>query len=75
MGNRRPKQGHNAIAQHLVHRALEAVYGVHHAMQGRVQEFLRRFGIEAFDQLGRVFDIGKQHRDLLAFAFQSGACS
>ena len=38
MGNGRAKQGHDAIAQHLVHRALIAVHGVHHALQGRIEE-------------------------------------
>jgi type I restriction enzyme M protein len=39
-----PKEGHNAVAQHLVHRALEAVYRLHHAMQGGVQHLLGGFG-------------------------------
>ena len=73
VGNGRPKQGHNAVAQHLVHRALVAVHGVHHAVQGRVEELLGGFGIEAPDEFRRVFEVGKQHRDLLALAFQSSA--
>ena len=70
MGNGGPKQGHNAVAEHLIHRALEAVHGVHHALQGRVEELLRGFGIEAPDEFGGVLEVGKEHRDLLAFAFQ-----
>ena len=73
VGNRRAKQGHNAIAQHLIHRALEAVHSVHHELHGRIEELLGGFGIEAADEFGRVFEVGKQHRDLLAFAFQGGA--
>jgi hypothetical protein len=73
MGDRRPEQGHDAIAQELVHRALKAVHGVHHVVQGRIQELLRRFGVEVFDQLGGVFDIGKEHGDLLAFALEGRA--
>ncbi len=42
VGNGRAKQGHDAIAQHLVHRALKAVHGVHHALQGRIEELLGR---------------------------------
>src|SRR5262245_14078981 len=34
VGNGRTKQGHAAIAQHLVHRAFNPVHGVHHALQG-----------------------------------------
>ena len=75
VGNGRPKQGHNAVAQHLVHGALEAVHGVHHAVQGRVEELLGGFGIEAADQFRGVLEVGKQHRHLLALAFQGGTGS
>jgi hypothetical protein len=32
VGDWRTKQGHNTIAQYLVHRALKAVNGVHHGV-------------------------------------------
>ena len=51
MGNRGAEQGHNAIAQHLVHRALEAVHGVHHALQDRIEELLGLFGVEVADAI------------------------
>ena len=70
MGDRCPEQRHNAVAQDLVHRALVAVYSVHHDVQGRVKESLCLFRIKTLNQLRRALDIGKQHRDLLAFAFQ-----
>ena len=73
VGNGRAKQGHNAIAQHLIHRALEAVHGVHHAVDGGIEELLGGFGIETPDEFRRVLEVGKQHRDLLALAFQGGA--
>ena len=38
MRNRRPKQGHNAIAHDLVHGPFVAVHGRHHALQHRVEE-------------------------------------
>ena len=75
MRHGRPKQGHNAIAQHLVHGAFVAVHGLHHQVQGRVEEVSGRFRVEAGNQLRRAFDIGKQHRDLLALAFQGSAGS
>jgi hypothetical protein len=53
------EQSHNAVAEYLVHRALEAVHGVHHAVQRRIEELLRGFGIETANQLGGVFEIGK----------------
>ena len=71
VGNRGAKEGHDAIAEHLVHRALEAVHGVHHAVEGGVQQLLGGFWIEAADELRRIFDVGEEHRDLLAFTFQS----
>ena len=46
---------------------------VHHALQGRVQELLRGFGVEATDEFGGVLEVGKQHRDLLTLAFQGRA--
>jgi len=69
MGDGGAKQGHDAIAQHLVHCALVAVHGVHHVAQGGVQELLGGLGGAIPDQLGGVFDVSEQHRDLLAFAF------
>jgi hypothetical protein len=73
VGNGGAKQGHNAIAEHLVHRALEAVHGVHHQAQGGVQELLGGFGIQALNELGGVLDVGKEDGDLFAFACQGGA--
>ena len=73
VGNRGTKQGHNAIAEHLIHRALEAVHGVHHAMEGRIEELLGGFGIEAPDEFGGVLEVGKEHGHLLALAFQGRA--
>ena len=46
VGHRRPEQGHDAIAQHLVHGAFVAVHRVHHDMQRRIQQCLGRFRIE-----------------------------
>ena len=73
VGNRGAEQCHNAVAEHLIHRALEAVHGVHHALQGGIEELLGGFGIEAPDEFGGGLKVGKEHRDLLAFAFQGGA--
>jgi hypothetical protein len=71
MGNGRAEQGHNPVAHHLVHRALEAVHGVHHQLNNRVQELLRGLGIEPLDQPGGVLEVGEEDGDLLALAFQS----
>ena len=71
MRHRGTKQRHDAVAQYLVHRPFKAVYGVYHNVNRRVEELLSDFGVEVQDQLGRVFDISKQDRDLLAFTFRS----
>ena len=73
MGDGGAKQGHDAIAEYLVRGALIAVHGIHHVAQGRVQELLGSLGVAIPDQLGGVFDVSEQHRDLLAFAFQGTA--
>jgi hypothetical protein len=59
VGNRRAKQGQDAIAQPLVHDAFKTVHGVHHALQGQIEELLGGFWVEVAAQLGRTFEIGK----------------
>jgi hypothetical protein len=73
MRNRCPKQGHNAIAQDLVDGAFVAVHGRHHALQHRVEELARLLGVAVGQQLHGAFEVGKQHRDLLAFPIQRTA--
>jgi hypothetical protein len=65
-----PEQCHNAVAEHLVHRALVAVHRLHHGVQSRVQDGPGLFRVEVTDQLCRAREVGKQYRDLLALAFQ-----
>ena len=59
--------------EHLVHGAFIAVHGVHHALQGGIEELLGVFGIEVANQLRRAFEVGKEHRDLFALAFQGAS--
>jgi hypothetical protein len=73
MGQGRAKEGHEAITQNLVHRALIAVHSVHHGVQDGVEELLCGFRVEVANQLGGTSDVGKQDGDLLAFAFQGAA--
>ena len=54
VGQRCAEQGHNAVAEHLVDGALEAVHGVHHAVHGRIEELLAGFGIQAPDEFRRI---------------------
>jgi hypothetical protein len=64
------KQRHDTVAQDLIHRAFKTMYGVHHDMNGRIQELLGRFGVEVLDQLGRVLDVSEKYRHLFSFAFE-----
>jgi hypothetical protein len=73
VGNGGAKEGHNAVAEHLVDGTLEAVHSVHHVVEGGIEELLGGFGIEAPDKLRRVLEVGKEHGDLLALAFQGTA--
>ena len=73
MRHRCAKDSHDAVAQNLVYRAFEAMYGIHHDVDSRVQELLGRFRVEVLDELRRVFDVGKADGDLLAFTFEGTA--
>jgi hypothetical protein len=71
--NRRPKQRHDAITHDLIDGALAAVHGVHHAFEHRIQQRARLFRVAVGQQLHRAFEVGKEHRDLLALTFQGRA--
>src|SRR5262245_62897989 len=68
MRNWRPEQGKDAIAQRLSYIALIAMHGVHHELQGGVNDGAGFFGIEAFNESGRAFEISKEGSDGLALA-------
>ena len=70
MGQRRTEQGKDAIPQGLRDIALILMYGVHHELQGGINNRSRLFGIESFDQRRRAFEIGKQRRDRLALTLR-----
>jgi len=69
-GQGRPKKGHQAVAGEFVHRAFVAV----HVMDERLVEFIhdgkKVFLPELLTQDGIADEIGKQHGDELALAFQ-----
>ena len=73
MGQGGPKQRHDAVAHDLVDRAFIAVHRGHHVFQDRVEELPRRLGIAIGHQFHGALEVGKQHRDLLALAFQGTA--
>ena len=67
---RRAEQRHDAVAHHLVDGALVAVHRLHHALEHRVEELARLLRIAVGEQLHRALQVGEQHRDLLALAFE-----
>ena len=73
MGDGGTKQRHDAIAHDLVDGALVAVHGRHHAFQDRVEELPGVLGIAVGQEFHGALEIGKQHGDLLALAFQGTA--
>ena len=70
MGDRRPEERHNAIAHDLVDRAFIAVHRRHHALDDGVEELTGLFRVAVGQQLHGALEIGKEHRYLLALAFQ-----
>ncbi len=51
------------------------MHGVHHQLQCRIDNRPGFFGIEAFNQRRRAFEIGKQRRDGLALPVGDTAAS
>ena len=63
------KQRHDAIPHDLVDGPLVAVHSGHHVCQDRIEELPGLLGIALGQQFHGAFEVGKQHGDLLAFAF------
>ena len=68
--HRRAEQRHDAVAHHLVHRAVVLAHGVHHQGQRRIEDFPGLLGVAPREQLHGVLEVGKEDRDLLALAFE-----
>src|SRR5262252_3359252 len=71
VGDGRAEESHDAVAHDLVHRALEAVDGLHHALEHGVEDLARFLGITVGEELHGAFEVGEQNRHLLALAFES----
>jgi hypothetical protein len=72
VGQRRAEERHDPVAHHLVHRALVAVDGFHHPLEDGIEELARLLGVAVGEQLHRALEVGEEHRDLLALAFEGG---
>src|SRR5215510_13394624 len=73
MGDGGAEQRHDAVAHDLVDRPLVAVHRCHHAFQHGIEELPGLLGITVSQQFHRALQVRKQHRDLLALAFQGTA--
>ena len=71
VGEGRPEQPHDPVAHHLVDGPLVTVDGFHHSLEHGIEELACLLGIAVGQQLHRALEIGKEHRDLLAFPFES----
>ena len=64
------EERHDAVAHHLVHRALIAVHGLPHALQHRVQQLACLLRVALGEQLQRALEVREEHGDLLAFPLE-----
>jgi hypothetical protein len=71
-GERRAEQRHDAVAHDLVDGAFVAMHRFHHLIEHRVEQLARLLGVAVGQQLHRSLEIGEQHGDLLALAFDRG---
>jgi len=72
VGDGRAEQRHDAVAGVLVHRAFEAVHAVGEDLEEAIENLMPLFRIDLLGQFHRAFDVGEQHGDLLALAFEGG---
>ena len=70
VGERGAEERHDPVTHHLIHGALVVMNGVHHALENRIENFARLFGIAVAEQLHRALDVGEEHGHLLPLAFQ-----
>jgi hypothetical protein len=63
---------HDAVAQYLVHRPFVSVHGVDHSLKDWIKKLPRLLGVAIREQLHRSFQVGEEHRDLFALAFDGG---
>ena len=66
----RAEEGHDAVAEELVDRALVAVDLVQHQLEGPGHEAVDVLGVEPLGERGEPRDVGEEDRDLLALALQ-----
>ncbi len=73
VGKRRAEDGHDAVAEHLVDRALVAMDRLHHRLDHGVEELARLLGIAVGQELEGALHVGEEHGDLLALVRERAA--
>src|SRR5262249_53997570 len=68
----RAEECHDAVAHHLVDRPFIVMDGLHHPLENRVQQLPSFLRIPVGEELHRSFEVGEEHCDLFALAFQGG---
>jgi hypothetical protein len=71
--NRRAKEGHDAVAEILVDRPLEAVHALRQDFEEAIENAVPFFGVELFGELHRAGDVREEHGDVLALSFERRA--
>ena len=69
-GHRGPEQGHQAVTEELVHRALVAVHRLGHQPERVVHELVHGLRIQTLGQARGLDDVAEQHGHLLALALE-----
>jgi hypothetical protein len=72
MGDWRSEQRHDPVAGVLVYGAFETVNPICEQTEEPIHDFVPLFGAHLRGELDRSFHIRKQHRHLLALAFEGG---
>ena len=73
VGDGRPEERHDAVAEELVHRALVAVDLGEHEIEGVAHEPMHFLGIEPLRERGEARHVHEKHRDLLPLAGEGAA--
>ena len=66
------EQRHDPVAHDLVDGALVAVDGLHHPLEDGIEQLPGFLGVAVGQELHRALEVGEQHGDLLALAFEGG---
>jgi hypothetical protein len=69
-GDGRAEEGHDAVAEELVHGAVIAVDDVGDEPQDAVHQCVQRLRVQALGEAGGIGHVGEEHGDLLALVLQ-----